>query len=117
MKTPWREEQLSRLPQQFEQLNSTQYIQRKNIRLDETPKEDEMEGSEPTYLCKSRVISADVYEQYMDLLDSPAQEETKESLSSISESQAEGGNNQLAVMEAIAELYDMVAQLLPEEEV
>lgn len=117
MKTPWREETLSRLPQQFEQLNSNQYIQRKNIRLDETPKEDDMEGSEPTYICESRVISVDDYESYMDSLDSPAQAQTTESLTAISENQAEGGSNQLAVMEAIAELYEMVAALLPEEEV
>lgn len=115
MKTPWREETLSRLPQQFEQLNSNQYIQRKNIHLDETPKEDGMEESEPSYICESRVISKADYESYMDLLDSPAQIQTSESLNAISENQAEGGSNQLAVMEAMAEIYEMLALLLPEE--
>lgn len=111
MKTPWREEQLSRLPKQFEPLNSNQFVQRRNIRVSKTTNEM-TEESETTYICESRVISSDLYEEYMDLLSTPAQEETKQALNDISAGQTIGGDNQLSIMEAMADLYDLIAQLL-----
>ncbi len=65
MKTNWQKEMTSEQPLEFEQVNPTTYIQRKNI--EENPNEDQ--GG---FICESRFISNDVYEALMEEYDSPA---------------------------------------------
>lgn len=56
MKTEWQRELLSYLPPEFEQINPTTYIQRRNIQ-----ENTEMENG--GYVCESRFVSEDIKTQ------------------------------------------------------
>lgn len=65
MKTEWTREQCSVQPEQFAPLNDRTYIQRRNI-----VRAPEMEGvKDPGWVCESRKISADVYQEIMEQAD------------------------------------------------
>lgn len=110
MKTDWTEEQCGRLPEQFEQLNDDTYIQRRNIHRAE-PKEIDI--GEPGWVCESRMISKDIYDDFMDVLNSPAQAQIVNNLKSVEEKQQLNDEAMVVVMGAIADLYETVATLTP----
>ena len=64
MKTAWSEERLGYQPSQFEKANDDTYIQRRNIRRDILT--DDSTESEPGWICESRFISDDIYEDFME---------------------------------------------------
>ena len=111
MKTSWTTEHLTRKPETFEQLNATTYIQRRNIRVDDTQKDETMARTETEYICESRMISKDVYEAYEDDLYSMSQQQTDDTLSDITVTQSESSSNQMTTMEAIAEIYAKLDEL------
>lgn len=108
MKTEWREELCSEYPKQFQKLNPTTYIQRKNIRKMES-KEGEMGFL--GYICESRIISNEVYEAFMDDMNAPSQMEIREKLQKVEESQDLADSNNLVIMSAIADLYEALTAL------
>ena len=63
MKDKWKLEKCSTKPEQFQQLSSNVWLQRKNIQ-----KEPDEEGG--GYKCESRRISSEVYEALMEERDS-----------------------------------------------
>ena len=67
MKTKWSEELCSSKPEQFEKLNATTWIQRKDIQR--APEKEDV--PDPGYTCMSRMISDDVYEALVEELASP----------------------------------------------
>ena len=85
MKTAWSEERLGYQPSQFEKVNDNTYIQRRNIRRD-TLTEDSTE-SEPGWICESRFISDDIYEDFMEVMNSPAQEQIVNNFTAIQNTQ------------------------------
>lgn len=101
MKTAWEVEYCgSTKPEQFQKLDpdGNSYMQRKNI---EEVTETDGEGNTYTsYKCMSRFISKDVYEEFMDALDTPTQIALMEQFKVSDE-------NTLAIMSAIAEIYEM----------
>lgn len=59
MKTEWTKEMCSSRPLEFERVNPTTWIQRKDIQKSEA-REDE---TDPGYICMSRFISDDIKDQ------------------------------------------------------
>lgn len=104
MKTEWSEERLGYQPSQFEQVNETTYIQRKNIRRDVLT-EDSTE-SEPGWICESRFISDDIYEDFMEVMNSPAQEQIVNNFTTIQNTQAGTDENTITLMLGTADLYE-----------
>lgn len=104
MKTAWSVERLGRQPSQFEKLNDNTYIQRKNIRRD-TLTEDSM-ASEPGWICEARFISDDIYEDFMEVMNSPAQEQIVNNFTTIQNAQAGTDENTIALMLGTADLYE-----------
>ena len=90
MKTDWTEEKFSGEPLRFVQLNDSVFLQRKNIQA--LPVDPEYPDSDPGYVCESRKISKDVYE---DLITStPIDDEVT--------------SNMFDIMEAIADIYTIL---------
>lgn len=109
MKTEWTDELCSKIPEQFEQLNPDTYIQRRNIRKNQT-KEDEANNFE-SYICESRMISTDVYNEFMEAMESPSQLQIINNFQTVTENQQISDSNTLTIMSAIADLYEMIAGL------
>ena len=66
MKTEWTTEQITgEKPAQLVQLNPDTYIQRKNI----TQAPEREDGADPGWVCESRMISKDVYEDIQEQTD------------------------------------------------
>ena len=103
MKTAWSEERLGYQPSQFEKVNDNTYIQRRNIRRD-TLTEDSTE-SEPGWICEARFISDDIYEDFMEVMNSPAQEQIIDNFTTIQNAQAGTDENTITLMLGTAELY------------
>ena len=104
MKTAWLEERLGYQPSQFEKVNVNTYIQRKNIRRD-TLTEDSTE-SEPGWICEARFISDDIYEDFMEVMNSPAQEQIINNFETIQNAQAGTDENTITLMLGTADLYE-----------
>lgn len=104
MKTAWSEELIGYKPSQFEKVNDNTYIQRKNIRRD-TLMEDSTK-SEPGWICESRFISDDIYEDFMEVLNSPAQEQIVSNFTTIQNTQAGTDENTITLMMGTADLYE-----------
>ena len=104
MKTAWSEERLGYQPSQFEKVNGNTYIQRRNIRRD-TLTEDSTE-SEPGWICEARFISDDIYEDFMEVLNSPAQEQIVSNFTAIQNTQAGTDENTITLMMGTADLYE-----------
>ena len=104
MKTAWSEERLGYQPSQFEKVNNDTYIQRKNIRRD-TLTEDSKE-SEPGWICEARFISDDIYEDFMEVMNSPAQEQIVNNFTTIQNTQAGTDENTVTLMLGTADLYE-----------
>ena len=108
----WFADSLTRVPEQFERLNKNQWIQRRNVVMKTEPVESPAEG-EPeemvSYDCEARIISNAEYEELMNTLYTPAQDETVNLM-------ANSDDNQTVLMEALAEIYEMLAALMPAEE-
>ena len=104
MKTAWSEERLGYQPSQFEKVNDNTYIQRRNIRRD-TLTEDSKE-SEPGWICEARSISDDIYEDFMEVMNSPAQEQIVNNFTAIQNTQAGTDENTITLMMGTADLYE-----------
>ena len=104
MKTAWSEERLGYQPSQFEKVNNDTYIQRRNIRRD-TLTEDSTE-SEPGWICEARFISDDIYEDFMEVMNSPAQEQIVNNFETIQNAQAGTDENTITLMLGTADLYE-----------
>ena len=104
MKTAWSEEQLGYQPSQFEKVNDNTYIQRRNIRRD-TLTEDSTE-SEPGWICEARFISDDIYEDFMEVMNSPAQEQIVNNFTTIQNKQDGTDENTITLMLGTADLYE-----------
>ena len=104
MKTAWSEERLGYQPSQFEKVNNNTYIQRKKIRRD-TLTEDSIE-SEPGWICEARFISDDIYEDFMEVMNSPAQEQIINNFTTIQNTQAGTDENTITLMLGTADLYE-----------
>ena len=104
MKTAWSEERLGYQPSQFEKVNNDTYIQRRNIRRD-TLTEDSVE-SEPGWVCEARFISDDIYEDFMEVMNSPAQEQIINNFTTIQNTQAGTDENTITLMLGTADLYE-----------
>lgn len=66
MKTQWTQELTPTYPAQFEQIDSTTYLQRKDVEVHKLE-----DGTEDGYTCMSRKISDDVYEALQEEYASP----------------------------------------------
>lgn len=109
MKTVWSEEQLGYQPSQFEKVNDNTYIQRRNIHRD-TLTEDSME-SEPGWVCEARFISDDIYEDFMEVMNSPAQEQIVNNFTTIQNKQAGTDENTITLMLGTADLYEKLEDI------
>lgn len=92
----WKEEFSSRELEEFEQLNETSYIQRRNI--------EQLEDG--TYRCECRIISIEEYEKYLNDLSSPSHMELIGRLNRLESAQEENQSNVLVLMMALAEIYE-----------
>ena len=104
MKTAWSEERIGYQPLQFEKANDDTYIQRRNIRRDVL-----VEGStesEPGWICEARFISDDIYEDFMEVMNSPAQEQIINNFTTIQNTQAGTDENTITLMLGTADLYE-----------
>lgn len=109
MKTVWLEERLGYQPSQFEKVNDNTYIQRRNIRRD-TLREGSME-SEPGWICEARFISDDVYEDFMEVMNSPAQEQIVNNFTIIKNAQDGTDENTITLMLGTADLYEKLEDI------
>lgn len=109
MKTVWSEERLGYQPSQFEKVNGNTYIQRRNIHRD-TLTEDSME-SEPGWVCEARFISDDIYEDFMEVMNSPAQEQIVNNFTTIQNKQAGTDENTITLMLGAADLYEKLEDI------
>jgi hypothetical protein len=92
---------------QFEQLNDDTYIQRRNIQ-----KAPDREGVEDSgYECESRMISKDVYNDMLDALSDPSQTELLNKFNIVTENQESSDDNTLIIMDAIADLYELISTI------
>lgn len=87
----WFSEYMTKKPEEFEKLNDSSYMYRKNIQ--------QLENGQ--WECESRIIGNDTYNEYMRELNSPAQNE-------LMKGQKLSDENALIIMEAIADLYSMM---------
>lgn len=104
MKTAWSEELIGYKPSQFEKVNDNTYIQRKSIRRDTLT--GGSTKSEPGWICESRFISDDIYEDFMEVLNSPAQEQIVSNFTTIQNNQAGTDENTITLMMGTADLYE-----------
>ena len=74
----------------FVQLNDSVYLQRKNIQAASI--DPEFPDSDPGYICESRIISKDVYEDL--ITPTPVDDNAT--------------NNMLDIMEALADIYTIL---------
>lgn len=109
MKTAWSEEQIGYQPSQFEKVNGNTYIQRRNIRRD-TLTENSTE-SEPGWICEARFISDDIYEDFMEVMNSPAQEQIANNFITIQNKQAGTDENTITLMLGTADLYEKLEDI------
>lgn len=96
----WKEEILSSSTQEFQKINETTYIQRRNFQKIEDSMGNEM------YKCQSRFISKELYEDYVNNLNSPSQKDISEGLDTLAQAQVMSSEESLTIMSAIAELYE-----------
>ena len=94
MQNIWSNEVMTFEPEPFAKINETTRIQRVNI----------VKNEDGTWSCKSRFISEEDYRQLLSDMSSPAQLEL---VSKLEEAQAQN----IATMEAIADLYEMLLSL------
>lgn len=104
MKTVWSEELLGYQPSQFEKVNDNTYIQRRNIRRDTLTGDSVESGS--GWVCESRFISDDIYEDFMEVMNSPAQEQIVNNFTTIQNTQAGTDENTITLMLGAADLYE-----------
>ena len=106
MSSRWMPEIYSEIPEEFERINDEQWKQHRNIHREiqtlYDPEEDVMATEEYVYACETRILSDKEYSELQNTLYTPAQEETTD--------------NQTTLMEALAEIYEMLTALMPEEE-
>lgn len=104
MKTAWSEERLGYQPSQFEKVNDNTYIQRRNIRRDTL--RNDLTKSDLGWVCESRFISDDIYEDFMEVMNSPAQEQIVNNFTTIQNKQAGTNENTMTLMLGTADLYE-----------
>lgn len=108
MKTEWQKELCSVYPAAFEQLNPDTYIQRRNIVRKEVVSDDSMNTGDPGFECESRYISKDVYETFMEQLESPSQQQIINNLITVQDNQSLSDGNTMVVMSALADIYEVI---------
>lgn len=109
MKTAWSEERLGHQPSQFEKVNGNTYIQRRNIRRD-TLTRDSTE-TEPGWICEARFISDDIYEEFIEVMNSPAQEQIVKNFTTIQNKQDGTDENTITLMLGTADLYEKLEDI------
>lgn len=114
MKSQWMPETSLERPEEFVRLNDNEWLQHVDIHEStmtvDVPDGEEGETEEvPCYEFQTRVMDNKAYEELKDTLYTPAQKETVDLM-------ANSDDNQTVLMEALAEIYEMLATLLPEEE-
>lgn len=109
MKTAWSEERLGYQPSQFEKVNDNTYIQRRNIRRD-TLTRDSTE-TEPGWTCEARFISDDIYEDFIEVMNSPAQEQIVKNFTTIQNKQDGTDENTITLMLGTADLYEKLEDI------
>ena len=109
MKTSWSEERLGYQPSQFEKVNDNTYIQRRNIRRDALT--EGSTESEPGWICEARFISDDIYEDFMEVMSSPAQEQIVNNFTTIQNKQAGTDENTIILMLGTADLYEKLEDI------
>lgn len=108
MSAQWFKEGLSDERPEFERLNETSYIQRRNFQKVESENDGEkIDG----YTCDSRIISKATYERFMEELGSPSNENVKKEIGNVIKNQQLSDENTLTIMAAIADLYETIAAL------
>lgn len=112
MKTEWQKELCSIYPATFEQLNPDVYIQRRNIVRRETVTDDSMMSGDPGFECESRYISKDVYEAFMEQLESPSQQQIINNLVTVQDNQSLSDGNTMIVMSALADIYEVIDSIM-----
>lgn len=111
MKTEWQKELCSSYPAEFEQLNPDVYIQRRNIIQKQAVEDNSMMRGYSGFECESRYISKDVYEAFMEQLESPSQKQIVNNLTTVQNNQSLSDENMMIIMSAIADLYETLAVL------
>lgn len=108
----WKTENCSSLPKELEMVNADTVIQRRNIIRMEKTAEDGSDRKEIFYSCESRFLSMDEY--YTMLQQEESNEKVNDNILTSMGAQAElyekmlaTEENQVVIMEAIAELYEL----------
>ena len=109
MKTPWTTEMGSGpYPEQFAQLNSDTYIQRRNIK--DAPESEGVDN--PGWVCESRMISSDVYEALQEEYSTPTYEAILAQQEAIDDANAMIMLSQAKIEETNAEQDDTLGLIL-----
>lgn len=107
----WKEENSSVQPKELERVNSNTFIQRRNITAFEREGVGEGSEKETGYFCEYRFISED---EYYSLLQQEENNDkvndnllvSMEAQAEIYEKMMEQEENQMVIMQAIADLYE-----------
>lgn len=120
MKSKWFKDGLTRIPEEFERLNKKQWIQRVNVQAEEVPTGAPEDSEEPQtmtmYTCDARILSNEEHDALLDTLYTPAQNQNQKSFSAIEQNQAVGDDDRVSLMEAMADLFELVMSIQGGEE-
>lgn len=109
MRNNWEKEYSTEPLEQFQQVAPDLYRQRKNgYRI--PPKSDEEIGE--TWVYDSRTISKQQYEEYMNALNSPVNEQIRSDFQSVTINQDQLNDNSLVTMSALADMYELLTNAL-----
>lgn len=111
MSSKWMLEFSTTKPEMFDQINPEQWRQHVDIhedtRIIENP--DGTTTKEEGYSYNTRILTTREYDDLVNTLYTPAQEQNKDMLTN-------SDDNQTILMEALAEIYEKLDALTPEEE-
>lgn len=108
MSLDWTNEYAMQPLDQFQQIAPDKYLQRRNGRR--IPPTDENGVEERVY--ESREISKEQYEDYMNVLNGPAQLQLESNFRSVQEGQDGLNGQSLVTMGALADLYELLTNAL-----
>lgn len=111
MITEWSTETLSRKPEAFQKLNENIYIQRRNIQKIE---EDIPNSTDKSiyYTCECRKLDKSTYESFINMLESPTQEELVSKIKNVQNTQTNSDENTTALMLGVVDLYEKLDNLI-----
>lgn len=111
MKSDWMNSFSHDMPQEFEQTNENEWRQNVNIHEDtityEGPEGEDV--TEEGYAYQTRILDKKAYTELMDTLYTPAHEK-------IEANQAAGDDDRISLMEAMAEIYELLLMATGGEE-